>query len=243
MMAKRSGLEIIKEDVEEKTTTSSKGVPFPAAEEEEGAMPGSVDRESLISSAAKEDEERLIHRIPSARKRRRRKDSRQREPVVSFRGIPSPLKKSVEKLSEKLQVPKGVLVRYFLEYGLEQYGEGKLSLEPQLVKVGWSLYPAGKEKKRKKRKRKSRPGANSPAAYRGIPQKTKEEVAKLAREMSVPIGELARRFLEYGLEEHQSGKLEFELYPVESAIRTLYPGEDRGESSEKREEEKVSEIL
>ena len=247
-MAKRSGLEIIKEDIEGKAAAQPSAAAQRTVLEKVNTRTSDADIDADAGSSdaiigESNGDERLIHRIPSARRRKRKKDEREREPVVSFRGIPSPLKSRIEKLADKLQVPKGILVRYFLEYGLQQHSEGRLSLEPQLVKVGWSLYPTGKEKKRRKKRGKTSAAMSSPAAYRGIPKKTKEAVADLAREMSVPIGELARRLLEYGVEEHQSGSLEFELYPVESAIRTLYPGQESDGSPEKRDEEKIDEIV
>jgi len=58
--------------------------------------------------------------------------------------------------------------------------------------------------------------------YRGIPAELQARVKEIAKENGVPIGELARSFLEYALAAYESGDLE--LAPVEIVKkRTLYP--------------------
>jgi len=60
--------------------------------------------------------------------------------------------------------------------------------------------------------------------YRGIPAELQARVKEIAKEHGVPIGELARRFLEYALDAYDAGDLE--LSPVEVVKKsTLYPGE------------------
>ena len=60
--------------------------------------------------------------------------------------------------------------------------------------------------------------------YRGIPSELQARVKEIASEHGVPIGQLARRFLEYAVDAYENGDLE--LSPVEVVTKaTLYPGE------------------
>lgn len=61
-------------------------------------------------------------------------------------------------------------------------------------------------------------------SYRGVPKELQEQLKALASELHVPVGDVARRFLEYGLEAYERGDLE--LHPVEIVRKsTLYPDE------------------
>ena len=60
-------------------------------------------------------------------------------------------------------------------------------------------------------------------AYRGIPPELQEELKGIARKLGVTVGEVARTFLEYGLEAYEQGQLE--LRPVlTTGKHTLFPG-------------------
>lgn len=105
-------------------------------------------------------------------------------------------------------------------------------MKPMRVQVGWSLYPASWEEERKRRRRKGKgPVTNAPTAFRGIPEATKAAVTDLADALGVPKGELVRRLLEYGEACYRAGTLEFELYPIETAVNTLYPGNAQAPNS------------
>ncbi len=58
--------------------------------------------------------------------------------------------------------------------------------------------------------------------YRGIPAELQARVKAIAKENGVPIGELARRFLEYAMDAYESGDLELATVEVVKK-RTLYP--------------------
>lgn len=63
--------------------------------------------------------------------------------------------------------------------------------------------------------------------YRGIPPDVQGQIQRIANELGVPVGEVARRFLEFGIEAYQAGDLP--LQPVFAAYRrTLYPREREG---------------
>ncbi len=62
------------------------------------------------------------------------------------------------------------------------------------------------------------------ATYRGIPQALNKQIADVARELGVPVGDIARAFLEYGLKAYRAGDLS--LSPALATGRyTLYPPE------------------
>lgn len=59
-------------------------------------------------------------------------------------------------------------------------------------------------------------------SYRGVPRDLQEQLKEVAKKLHVPVGDLARRFLEYGLAAYERGDLE--LRPVEIVKKaTLYP--------------------
>ena len=62
------------------------------------------------------------------------------------------------------------------------------------------------------------------ATYRGIPRELHHQIVEIAKKKDVPVGEVARAFLEYALEAYQDGDLELNAAPV-LGKRTLYPGD------------------
>jgi len=60
--------------------------------------------------------------------------------------------------------------------------------------------------------------------YRGIPAELHRQIKEIADKKGVPVGEVARAFLEYALEAYQDGDLELSANPV-LGKRTLYPGD------------------
>lgn len=170
-----------------------------------------------------QDPPSALDQIRTARIKPKQVDRRRREPVVTYRGIPETLQRNLERLAEKLDVSLGILVRYLLEYGLEEAAAGRLRLDPQLVKVGLTLYPEKESGQRKMRRVRTRGVASKPVAYRGIPAATHQSVCDLAQRLGVPIGEVARFLLEYGVEQVRTGALHPATYPRQTAVRTLYP--------------------
>ena len=61
--------------------------------------------------------------------------------------------------------------------------------------------------------------------YRGISPELNNSLKALAAELSVPVGDVVRAFLEYGLEAYRNGDLALSPRPRFSAHRnmTLYP--------------------
>ena len=62
------------------------------------------------------------------------------------------------------------------------------------------------------------------ATYRGIPAELHRQIKEIADKKGVPVGEVARAFLEYALEAYQDGDLELSANPV-LGKRTLFPGD------------------
>lgn len=203
---KRSGLEDIF-GVEET------GVPLP----QELPFPSGQDLQSVPSPQS------ALDQIRTVRLKAKHIDRRQREPVITYRGIPDALQRNLERLTVNLDVPLGILVRYLLEYGLEEIKAGRLTLNPQLVKVGLTLYPEKESGLRKVRRARSKGASGKPVAYRGIPIATHRSIIDLAHKLGVPIGEVARNLLEYGAEQVRTGALHPVTYPRQTAVRTLYP--------------------
>ena len=168
----------------------------------------------------------VMEQIPAA-KARRKTDRREREPVVTFRGVPPDLHDQVKKIAATLDVPVGEVARFLFEFSLAALERGDLRLNPVLAQgrrtlfppKGWgaSRYtPAVNPPKRKRR------NGNAPkVSYRGIPPETAQQIVRFAELSVIPVGELARRLLEFGIEAYQSGKLAAETYAVVTK-NTLY---------------------
>mgnify|MGYP002353155754 FL=1 len=60
------------------------------------------------------------------------------------------------------------------------------------------------------------------ATYRGIPPETHRSLIRIANGLGVPVDEVARAFLEYGLGQHQAGQLPLSPYPKAQRM-TLFP--------------------
>ena len=59
-------------------------------------------------------------------------------------------------------------------------------------------------------------------SYRGIPVELQERLKEIAQQHRVTVGEIARAFLEYGIDAYDAGNLQLEPRPV-TEKRTLYP--------------------
>lgn len=65
---------------------------------------------------------------------------------------------------------------------------------------------------------------NRPKHYRGVPKEVRQQVKEIAEDLSVTADEVARAFLEYGLQCLENGTLRLEGYPSQRRARmTLYP--------------------
>lgn len=71
---------------------------------------------------------------------------------------------------------------------------------------------------------KKRRRAGRVATYRGIPQHLQAEIKRVAEDRHVPIGEVARAFLEHGLAAYGRGELTLEPAFGPGKL-TLYPGD------------------
>jgi hypothetical protein len=63
------------------------------------------------------------------------------------------------------------------------------------------------------------------ASYRGIPTELNSEIKEIAQRLRVRIGDVARAFLEYGLEAYSQDELKLEPEVGEDGKLTLFPPE------------------
>jgi hypothetical protein len=156
-----------------------------------------------------------IEGIPTAdwQPKPRKQDTRKRSKSRKVPLLPEIRKRLLAHI-EQLGVPGYELVRYLLEYGLDEVDAGRLVFEAQLAEGGLTLYP--EEKRRNNRRRTSR---MVDAVYRNIPDETWDRVKDLAS--AYPIWQIANKMLEYGMDQIESGKLQ--LRPKPSGTKTLFP--------------------
>lgn len=89
---------------------------------------------------------------------------------------------------------------------------------------------AATKKKRSRTWEKSRQG--QVVTYRGIPPEVREGLASLSQMLDVPVDEIARAFLEYGIARYQSGGIR--LNPSPKAQRmTLFSQDSKVNNAEK----------
>jgi hypothetical protein len=217
--------------VEEGPAPAFKEIPAP---EKITIPPAAAAPSAAVQDEIPSDEAALIWRsIPKALPRKKPKDTRRRDPVVSYRGIPPAVTAELKRIAEQeLDVSVGVLARFYFEHGLQSYQEGRLRLVSSFINMGYSLYTetwkdAGKLRRPRPKKGKEAQRAN-PVAFRGLPPSLRDRVAALAQELGVPVGEVARKLIEYGNEQYRRGLLPLTLYPVETSKRTLFVEEKGG---------------
>jgi len=59
--------------------------------------------------------------------------------------------------------------------------------------------------------------------YRGVPPELQEQLKAVARQVGVTVGEVARAFLEYGLDAYEKGELELDPVLLTGKY-SLFPG-------------------
>ena len=100
-------------------------------------------RRSIADQLSSEPIEVLAKRpAKGSRNRKWEKEQRQQIGVVTYRGVPKTLNEKIKKVASELGVPIGDVVRAFLERSLNDYKDGKLNLDPELVTGRYTLYPS-----------------------------------------------------------------------------------------------------
>jgi hypothetical protein len=155
-----------------------------------------------------------IEGIPTAdwQPKPRKQDTRKREKTRKVSLLPE-IQQRLRKHTNALNVPEYELVRYLLEYGLEQIAAGHLVFEAQLADGGLTLYP-----NQKRRKTRSRKPEMVNTAYRGIPDETWDQIKNLTT--AYPIWQIINKLLEYGFEQMESGALRPQ--PQHNGVGTLF---------------------
>jgi hypothetical protein len=111
-----------------------------------------------LDDAGKHQSDELHETLPSVLRERptptvqtqRNRDWEKRERkagriVTSFRNIPAELRDTVKQISIEHGVRMGEVGRLFLEYALEAYEQGELTLDPKLKGGRLTLYPDEEE--------------------------------------------------------------------------------------------------
>ncbi len=99
-----------------------------------------------------------------------------------------------------------------------------LSLEAKAIAPGirpLDFIPAAEPRKRRERGWEQARRAEI-STYRGIPPETHQMLILIANALGVPVDEVARAFLEYGLGQYQAGQLPLSPYPKAQRM-TLFP--------------------
>lgn len=149
----------------------------------------------------------------------KKKDSREREKVASFYGIPGEVHEKVKRTAEDLGVPAGDVARLFFERGLDALESGQARLEGQLCEGRRTLFPTWGAKAVVGKKRTTKGTKNTKSgkvSYRGLPGELVRRVAAMAEKDHLAIGDVARWLLEWGLGEMEAGRLEVDVYSVET---------------------------
>ena len=192
----------------------------------------------------------LIPTAQPRKKRSRKWEQAHRAETVTYRGVPREYQEWIEELSDSLSVPRDEVVRALLEFGVQQYRCGQLQIYAYPKAQRMTLFPEGekttilhppsKESRgwlneafpvaaRKERGVKKKKGKKDLAAaprwvvrvtYR-IPSILKEDIRTLAREYTVPVGEVVWFFIELALKAFRDGRLS--LQPVPKKVgKTLF---------------------
>jgi hypothetical protein len=133
--------------------------------------------------------------------------------------------KRINKLIQELskgrgdaKVPRQEVIRYLLEYSLRAYQKSKFTLDGTLEVTGLTLYPeeARAVPKRKRKRKLIR------RTLRWIPTEVWNPIKELAAPISpYPLWQVHNRFLEYALDQYETGKLKIPVYEKTTQV-TLY---------------------
>ena len=185
----------------------------------------------------------LIPTADFRKKRSRKWEQVHRLETVTYRGIPQQVVNLIIKDAQSLSVPRDEVVRAFLEYGARLYrnGEIKLLAYPKAQRMtlyseaneGSTIYPAqkpanhkwladafpvpdkkagGAKKKNIRKDQKAVPQWEVRATFR-IPALLKEEVRSIAREHTLPVGEIVCFFVMEGSQAFHNGSLVLQPSP------------------------------
>lgn len=185
----------------------------------------------------------LIPLAQPRKKRSRNWEQAHREETVTYRGVPREYQEWIEEISEGLFVPRDEVVRAFLEFGVNQFRGGQLTLciypkaqrmtlFPEGEKMsltplqnskessGWlnEVFPVAARKEYGAKKRKGKKSQTGPrrweirVTYR-IPMLLKEEIRSIAKEHTLPVGELVWFFIEQALKAFRDGRLPLQPAP------------------------------
>lgn len=160
------------------------------------------------------------------KKRNRNWDNQPEHQATHFRGVSTELRDAITEISKDIEVTASDVARAFLEYALDEFKKGNLSVEPILKsgkltlfpKNGWGMsmeaewhassWNTPKPGEKPKTKNKPRPKAwQSEVSYRGIPDKVRDAIREISRRNHVPIGEVVSLFFSYAIKAYKNNQL------------------------------------
>lgn len=179
----------------------------------------------------------LIPTADFKKKRSRNWEHQHRFETATYRGIPKVIVDLIMETAQGLSVPRDEVVRAFLEYGVGLYRNGQLKLYPYIKAQRMTLFPesgqlnttsasaksvkhewlteafpipekkaAADKKKGNKDTHVAPPRWESRVTFR-IPVLLKEEVRLIAREHTLPVGEIVWFFILQGSKAFRDGSL------------------------------------
>lgn len=185
----------------------------------------------------------LIPTANLKKKRSRKWEQIHRFETVTYRGIPRQVVEQIIEIVQSLSVPRDEVVRAFLEYGVNLYrtkklslfaypkaqrmtlfpesGQGNLGLPSQKFKdQDWlsEAFPVPDKKSTTTKKKKSKKDQDTTPHWEmrvtfRIPVLLKEEVRAIAREHTLPVGEVVWFFVMKGTKAYQNGNLHLQPSP------------------------------
>ncbi len=190
-------------------------------DQEESPLPA-----GLLGEKPVDDPADLVEIRPKRRSSADRDYSKEK-PHVTFRLIPKTLHEAVKKAAKAEGILLGELARFFFEVGIEKVEKGDMPLEPAAVRTGLSLYPEMRSNAAVQHtSRRNKWSLNTPHTYHGVTDEIKARMDAIAEHYRVPVGEVARFFLEHGLAAYRAGELALEKTVVQTR-HSLYPGDFR----------------
>ena len=185
----------------------------------------------------------LIPTADLKKKRLRKWEQIHRFETVTYRGIPRQVVEQIIEIAQSLSVPRDEVVRAFLEYGVKLYRTKKLSLFAYPKAQRMTLFPEGGQgnlvlpsqknteselvvgsiscsrkeingiqKKKSKKGQDTIPNWEMRVTFR-IPALLKEDVRAIAREHTLPVGEVVWFFVMEGVKAYQNGNLHLQPSP------------------------------
>jgi hypothetical protein len=199
---------------------------------ETSSTPSAWDRLKAPVQPAPEQPKTILEQLRPAEKQPallRNRDWEKDHPSMTYRLVPKEVRGAVKEIAGQLRCTADLVAGALLAYAITCYQRGDLRLHPQPTHFGLRLFPENYQQTAKpkrlrwtehqdqpkpyqpKSNRRKRPAGlyKQQVTYR-LSTEIRVEIDQISRDHHIPPGEVVTKFLLWGIQAYQSGKLVLE---------------------------------